>query len=151
MGRRTASYPPATREIRNAYSDGGASSALIGSSVIGKKVTSGVGTGGTLTSVLSVSGGGWCPYLICYSNSATPAHTIRCQVLVDNVAVFDATSDTITTTVSRGFTVVDCVPSGTEYGPSGTEIRFNSSFEVKIASSQSGTDYVAINYELHRT
>jgi hypothetical protein len=145
MGRRTASYPPATREVVNAYSAGGTSSANLAASAIGRKVASGAGTANTLATVLTVSGGGWVPYLICYSNSATPSHTIRCQVIVDGVAAFDATSD------NRGITVVDCVPSGTENGPSGTEIRFNSSLEVKVASSQSGTDYVAINYELHRT
>jgi hypothetical protein len=151
MGRRTASYPPATREVVNAYSAGGSSSANLASGAIGRKVASGAGTANVLATVLTVTGGGWVPYLICYSNSATPSHTIRCQVIVDGVAAFDATSDTIGTVINRGITVVDCVPSGTEYGPSGTEIRFNSSLEVKVASSQSGTDYVAINYELHRT
>lgn len=151
MARRIPFYPPATSQIVNAYSDGGVSSANLASGALGKKAASGVGTGGSLTTVLSVTGGGWVPYLICYSNSATPTHTIRCKVIVDGVSVFDATSDTIATVVNRGLTVVDCVPSGTEYGPSGTEIRFNSSFVVQVASSQSGTDYVAINYELHRT
>lgn len=151
MSRRVAFTLPATTQIINAYSSGGASSSNLATGALGKKVASGAGTGGTLAPALSVTGGGYCPYLICYSNSATPAHTIRCQVIVDGIIAFDATSDTITTTINRGITVVDCVPSGTEYGPSGVEIRFNSSLVVNIASSQSGTDYVAINYELHKT
>ena len=96
MARRIPFYPPATSQIVNAYSDGGVSSANLATGAIGKKVTTGVGTAGALKTLLSVTGSGYVPYLICYSNSATPTHTIRCRVVVDGVAVFDATSDTIT-------------------------------------------------------
>ena len=152
MARRTAFTLPSTTVINNKFSAGGQSAVNIGSSTTGTAVASGVGSASVLANVLTVTGPGYCPFLICYSNSATPAHTIRCQVIVDGITAFDATSDTITTTINRGFSVVDCVPSATSsVAPSGWPIRFNYSLVVNVASSQSGTDYVAIRYEYQKT
>src|SRR5574343_745490 len=143
---------PSTSAIVNKFSSGGVSATNISTGANGVAVASGSGTANTLATLLSVSGSGFCPYLICYSNSATPTHTIRCQVIVDGVTVFDATSDTITTTADKGMTVVDSIPlSGTYSVPSGVPMRYNSSFVVKACSSQSGTNYVAIRYDLSKT
>ncbi len=144
--------PPATTSIVNEYSSGGVSTNNLALSVQGKLASSGSGTGGTLATLLNVSGAGYVPYLICFSNSATPTHTIRCQVIVDGTTIFDATSDSIATTQYRGMSIVDCIPQSSTYSdPTGVAIRFNTSFVVKACSSQSGTDYVAIRYEYHTT
>jgi hypothetical protein len=152
MARRVAFTLPATTEISNRFSAGGSSLSNVGGSTTGTAVTSGVGSSSVLKTLLTVNGAGYCPFLICYSNSATPAHTIRCKVIVDGITAFDATSDTITTTALRGIAVVDAVPSATSsVAPTGVPIRFNYSMEVQVASSQSGTDYVAIRYEYQKT
>lgn len=152
MGRNVALSIPSTTGIVNRFSAGGVSQTSISSTNTGVAVASGVGTANVLATVLSVTGSGYVPYLICYSNSATPSHTIRCQVLVDGIAVFDATSDNIATTSGRGMCVVNSVPdNAAAANPSGYPIRYNGSVVVKIASSQSGTDYVAIRYELSKT
>src|SRR5574343_1478436 len=143
---------PSTSAIVNKFSSGGVSATNISTGANGVAVASGSGTANTLATLLSVSGSGFCPYLICYSNSAVPTHTLRCQVIVDGVTVFDATSDSIASTQNRGLCVVDSVPSATSNSDgTGVPIRFNSSFEVKACSSQSGTDYLAIRYEYHKT
>ena len=152
MARRVAFTLPATTEISNRFSAGGSSITNIGNTSTGTLVASGAGTAGVLATALTINGSGYCPFLICYSNSATPAHTIRCKVIVDGITVFDATSDTITTTVNRGIAVVDSVPSATaSVAPTGVPIRFNYSMVVQIASSQSGTDFVAIRHEYQKT
>ena len=152
MARRVPNLPPATSLITNKYSAGGTSiNNVYSSGSYGVAVASGVGTGGTLSTALNITGGGYVPYLVCYSNSATPTHTIRCQVIVDGITAFDATSDSIATTVGRGMAVVDSLPLVAATSGTGVPIRFNSSLVVKFASSQSGTDYVAIRYELHKT
>ena len=144
--------PPATTSVVNEHSSGGTATTNLNYATQGKLAASGSGTGGTLATLLSVSGAGWVPYLICFSNSGTPTHTIRCQVIIDGVTVFDATSATITTTSGSGITVVDCIPQSTTYSdPSGLPLRFNTSFVVKACSSVSGTDYVAIRYEYQLT
>lgn len=152
MSRRVAFTLPATTSITNRFSAGGSSSLGVGSTNTGVAVASGAGAANVLDTLLSVTGSGYCPYLICYSNSASPTHTIRCQVIVDGTTVFDATSDTITTTTNRGITVVNAVPDTTTgTTPSGVPIRYNSTFVVKACSSQSGSAYVAIRYELSKT
>ena len=151
MARRVPNLPPATSLITNAYSSGGASSTSLLTSR-GVKVATGAGTGGTLGTLLNVAGAGYVPFLLAYSNSAVPTHTVRCQVIIDGITAFDATSDSIATTANRGLVVVDAVHSGVANGlPSGLPLRFNSSLVVNVASSQSGTDYAAISYELHKT
>lgn len=152
MARRTALTLPSTSSITNYYSSGGVSSPNLHLLTTVPSVASGAGTADTLATVLSVTGAGYCPFLICYSNSAVPAHTVRCQVIVDSVTVFDATSDTITTTLGRGVVVVNAMTSGVSNTvPSGVPIRFNYSLEVKVASSQSGTDLVAVRYDISKT
>lgn len=136
---------PSTTAIVNTYSSGGSSIASINAGLKGVAVASGSGTANTLATLLTVSGSGYCPYLIAYSNSATPTHTVRCQVIVDGVTVFDATSNTITTTSGTGMLVTDAADS------TSIAIRYNSSLVVKACSSSSGTDYVAIRYALSKT
>jgi hypothetical protein len=152
MARRTSFALPSTTAVSNRFSAGGSSAANLGNTTTGTPGASGVGTANTLATLLTVSGAGYVPFLVCYSNSATPAHTIRCQVIIDGTIVFDATSDTITTTVNKGICIVDSVPNtGSGATPSGYPLRFNSSLVVKAASSQSGTDFVAVRYEYQRT
>ena len=138
-------------QIVNIFSAGGVSRTNVSyydSSAV--TVTSGVGTSNTLAPLLTVNGSGYVPYLSCYSNSVVPTHTIRCQVLVDGVSVFDATTDSIASTANRGVYVVNSVPNPNETA-GGMPIRFNSSLVVNACSSQSGTDFVAVDYEYQKT
>ena len=144
--------PPATTSIVTAYSSGGVSTANLNTGARGIEAKSGAGTANTLATILTVSGSGYMPYLVAYSASATPTHTVRVQVIVDGVTAFDATSGTITTTAGTGIPVVDAVPADPTYaGGVAWPIRFNTSLVVKVCSSQSGTDYAAIRYEYTTT
>ena len=149
MARRVAVTVPATTSIVNYYSSGGVKT-TVGVAPPRRSVTSGALTAGEFYTALNIAGSGWVPLLYVYNNSATPTHTIRLQVTVDGTIVFDATSDTITTSASR-FAVIAAGCAETGFTWDGEPIRFNSSLVVKIASSQAGTDYVGLAYEYQLT
>lgn len=136
--------------IVNYYSAGGVQSSVsIASSdlSITKETLSGALTAGTLATVNNISGRGRVNIVTAYSKDAT-ARTIRVQVIVDGTTVFDATSNSISTT-GRGVValgVIDNTGSASAFQP----IRFNTSLVVKVASSLTETDKIAtgINYEL---
>jgi hypothetical protein len=152
MARRAPNSIPSTTQIVSKWSIGGVSVNGVTSGQRGLETLSGVATANELKTALSVTGSGWCSYLICYSASAVPTHTIRCEVTVDGVVVFDSTSNSIASSPATGFPVVDCVPQDVTYNTAtGYPIRFNSSLVVKIASSQAGTDYVGARYEYQLT
>lgn len=138
---------PATRSIVNGFSSGGSVTAgSIAASVVNnmaREVLSGALTANTLATVLSVSGAGYVPHLTVYTKDTT-SRTVRIQVVVDGTTVFDATSSA-TTTSGAGMVVVG---SGTSSGNTISDfpLSFGSTLVVKIASSLSETDKVAIGY-----
>ena len=151
MGRKIAAFNPATTSIVNYYSAGGTSTSITADYL--KKVTSGTLGAGEFYTALNLTGGGWATLLAAYSNSATPTHTVRLQVIVDGVTVFDATSDSIATTANKRAVIAIGDPSTAAAEPpaGGQALRWNSSLVVKIASSQAGTDYVGLAYEYQTT
>lgn len=150
MGRKVANFIPATTSIKNYWSAGGTSTVILASYL--PTVTSGVLGAGEFYTALNITGSGWVTVLAAYSNSATPTHTIRLQVIVDGVTAFDATSDSIATTSNkRAVIAVGDPETAAAEPPQGYPLRFNSSLVVKIASSQAGTDYVGLAYEYQLT
>jgi hypothetical protein len=140
----------ATTQIVNSYSSGGINS---GGSVApsaqngAREVISGALTADTLATLLTVDGPGRIPMLTIYTKDAT-SRTLRLVVEVDGVTVFDATSSAISTTnvgmVATGSRVE------TIYFIAGEPIVFSSSLVVRVASSLTETDKLAIAYILHR-
>lgn len=130
--------------IVNYFSSGGTSTPASISSVVNqnaKELLSGALTAGTLKSLLSKTGRGRLNLLTGYTKDST-SRTLRMQVIVDGVTVFDATSDAITN-VGSGVVPVGVVTAATgalEMQP----IDYQASFEVKVASSLTETDKVAI-------
>jgi hypothetical protein len=150
MGRKVASFIPATTQVKNYWSSGGVSTIIAANYL--PTIASGALGAGELGTVINITGSGWVSLLAAYSNSATPTHTIRCQVIVDGVTVFDATSDSIATTANkRALIVVGDVDTAAAEPPHAYPLRFNSSLVVNLASSQAGTDYVACAYEYQLT
>lgn len=133
-----------TKTIINAFSSGGVSTANLAASSLtnmAKEYLSGALSAGVLSgAIVTITGPGHAPYLVAYSKDAT-ARTIRLQVVVDGVTVFDATSNSI----SASGTGVVAVGHGaaTAVGPS-CAIRWQSSLVVKVASSLGETDKIGV-------
>lgn len=149
--RRASGTIPATRQIINAYSSGSAKTDRIADSTKNAKTAaSGSLTANTLAQLVSVTGTGWCPLLYAYTEDTT-SRTIRLQVVVDGVVVFDATSSAITV-VNAGIvaagTFSGMTSSGQNYLADGECIRFNRSLVVRVASSVTETDKVTLAYKL---
>jgi hypothetical protein len=140
----------ATTAIINAHSSGGTQAATIQASGTqgSREVLSGALTAATLATLLTVDGPGLLPLLSVYTKDTT-SRTVRLVVEVDGVTVFDGTSSAITTLNSGIFAAGAWTASGI-YGPS-TPIAFASSLVVRVASSLTETDKLAIAYILHRT
>jgi len=145
----------ATTAIINAFSSGGvvtssgqaiAATALVGS----REVLSGALTAATLAALLTVDGPGRVPLLSVYAKDST-SRTMRLVVEVDGVTVFDATS-AATAAVSTGMIATGFI---SQSSPSlfvpGESIVFSSSLVVRVASSLTETDKLAIAYILHRS
>lgn len=138
--------------IVNYYSSGGVQSAgaITANSYTNTKETlSGALVATTLKTIHSVTGHGRLNMLCAYTKDATN-RTIRLKLIIDGAATpqFDATSSAI---AGSGIGIVavgaiDSAPSSQVFQP----IKFNTSLEVKVASSLSETDKVAtgINYEV---
>jgi hypothetical protein len=133
----------ATRNIINFCSSGGViASTLTASGANGaREVLSGALTASTLKDVVSITGSGQIPYLAAYAKNAT-SRTVRLVVVVDGSTVFDATSSALSSNGSglyaAGFN-----------GAPGNPIRFNASCLIRVASSLSETDNVAVGYSLN--
>lgn len=141
----------ATKLITNGFSAGGTSMSGLAASVsindanCAKETLSGALTANTLATVLTLTGAGHVPYLAAYAKDAT-SRTVRMQVIVDGVTVFDATSNAIT---GSGTGILAAGQLGQEAtGIQSTPIRFNSTCVVKVASSLTETDKVAIAHVL---
>ena len=137
LGQRT------TKSVVNYYSGGGVSASIgasIGSSAGAREVLSGALTAATPLTLLTVSGAGNLTHLVAYAKDIT-ARTIRLIVIVDGQAVpcFDATTDLF----SASYTGLGAVFGGMNSG-----IVFSKSLEVKVASSNTETDKIAISYIL---
>lgn len=138
--------------INNYFSAGGVSTAsniASNANANAKEILSGALTAATLASLpgFPLSGRGRLNLLTAYTKDAT-SRTIRVQVVVDGVTVFDATSDAITNTGS-GVVPVGVVTAATgalEMQP----IDYQSSLDIKIASSLTETNKIGcgINYEV---
>lgn len=132
--------------IVNYFSSGGVSTnGAVASIAAGvnngcKETLSGALTANTLATVHNITGRGRLNLLTCYSKDAT-ARTIRCQVIIDGVTVFDATSSSV------GSSNLGMVPIGTVDGNGAAQqyglIQFYQSCVVKIASSLTETDKIA--------
>ena len=140
-----------TTSVVNYFSSGGVRSTVVltGSQYNGgKEVLSGALTANTLATVLSVTGSGSVPYLACYVKDTT-SRSVRMEVTVDGVVVFDATSDTAGTASGTGILAAGAA-GGSPTSVQGDPIQFNFSLVVKIASSLSETDKIAIAYALYK-
>lgn len=116
----------------------------VGPSSLGayKSTLSGALTLNTLATMLTVGGGGVLSYLAVSSVDAT-ARTLRLQLTLDGIIVFDTTSASIST-ANIGIVAVGAAQAYSATVPNGLyaqEIPFNS-MVVKIASSLSETDKV---------
>ena len=107
----------------------------------GVKTLSGALTAGTLKTLLTVSGAGLIKLSAVYAVDTT-ARTMRLQLTIDGVVVFNVTSGSCVT-ANAGMYAVGNMNTGT-----GSEIVenvvFNSSLTIEVASSLSETDKVGI-------
>lgn len=135
-----------TAVIHNGFSSGSPlGQALAGGSgvVTGHKaVTSGALTANTLASQFTVTGAGEMASLTVCSADAT-SRTIRLQVIVDGVTVFDATSAAI---AAGGGGIAAAGLLNSIY--CGAPIRFNTSLTVNACSSITETGKLVTNYTL---
>lgn len=137
-----------TRAIVNAFSSSGTYINNINASSstnMAKEVLSGPLTANVLSTLLSITVPGQIPFLTAYTKDAT-SRTLRLQVIVDGAIVFDAAASNISSTYYG--LVAAGQAAGTALGP-GNPIRFNSSCVVKVASSLTETDKVAVGYCLN--
>ena len=146
-----ASRPP--KSIVNGHSAGGTyqQSVMTTDSAV-KKTLSGALTANTLKSILTISGSGVLAMCYVSSRNAT-SRTMRLQIIVDGTTVFDATSSAVTAADSAliGVGQVASKDAGGGYWyVMPLPIPFNTSLDVKIASSLSETDLLQLN-EIHWT
>lgn len=142
--------PP--KSIVNGHSAGGVSQAVVMEPhSAAKKILSGALTANTLKSILTISGSG--VLAMCYVTAVNAtSRTMRLQIIVDGTAAFDATSGTV---ASEGTALIG-VGQVSAKDPSGyyyvipLPIPFNTSLDVKIASSLTETDLLQLN-EIHWT
>jgi hypothetical protein len=135
--------------IVNYFSSGGTSTSASIASVVShnaKEIMSGALTAATLKTLLTRTGRGRLNLLTAFVADAT-SRTVRVQVIVDGTTIYDATSNAITNPGS-GVVPVGVVTAATgalEMQP----IEFQTSLEIKLASSLTETDKVSIgvNYE----
>ena len=117
---------------------------------VAKTVASGALTANTLATVLSISGAGLMPILALTTADAT-ARTMRMQVIVDSVTVFDSTSASIATSSRGGIVAGVGIGSASLQLMDGEPIRWNSTLVIKVASSLTETDKINIHYRYHLT
>lgn len=153
MGRKVSSPKwVATKSIVNGISTNGWSDLGLAFSSQGsaKTVASGALTANTLATVLSISGAGLMPILAMTTADAT-ARTMRMQVIVDSVTVFDSTSESIATSSRGGIVAGVGIGSASLQLMDGEPIRWNSTLVIKVASSLTETDKINIHYRYHLT
>lgn len=110
-----------------------------------KKTVSGALTANTLSTVLSITGGGTLCFASCYGNDAT-SRTHRFKLTLDGVVVYDATTAAVAAT-SSGIMLVGITAVGVY---STDAIPFNVSCLLEYASSVTETGLTNFAY-LYRT
>ncbi len=132
----------------NYYSGGGVSQTGLTAGTLNntKETLSGALTAATLATVNSITGRGRLNSLTAYAKDAT-ARTVRCQLIIDGVTVFDATTNSVSAG-GAGLVVLGIMDTSAVtqvFQP----IDFYTSCVVRIASSLTETDKIAtgINYE----
>lgn len=140
------------KTIVNYYSSGGvvSTNALAATETNNCKAIStsaGSVAGGTLKNALSLTGRGRLNLLSAVSVDAT-ARTIRCQVIIDGVTIFDATTSSVSS-IGYGMCAVGAMSGSTPIAQVFQPIDFNTSCLVKVASSVTEADKInlAANYE----
>ena len=110
---------------------------------------SGALTANTLATALSVTGPGVLKWLAQYAMDTT-SRTMRLQVIIDGVTVYDATTSACTT-ADLGQVAVGVANAGgvATYPPHLEQLTFVSSLVVKVASSLSETDKLGLGYVYH--
>lgn len=139
----------AAAAIVNNHSSGSPAGITLNATQLAKAVLSGALTANTLATVVSITGQGWMP-VCAVQQEDTTSRTLRMQVIVDGVTVFDSTSAAGTTanraivaagshiqTSSGNYQLADGQPG----------IRFFASCVVKVASSLSETDKLSVLYK----
>mgnify|MGYP003649767547 CR=1 FL=1 len=144
---------PRVASIVNRFSTNGAVAYNITNlSQYGKEYASGALTANTLSTVLSVSGGGQINLLGVYTTDATN-RSIRVKITLDGAVVFDATSAAITS-ANTGVVPI----GGAQYTSAASltlaflqPIQFSQSLLVEIASNLTETNKLTsvINYETY--
>lgn len=134
------SRSPAT--IINGFSDSPFTPASVKTDLC-KEILSGALTATTLATVLSVTGAGVVGVLSILPVDTT-SRTIRLQVVIDGVTVFDSTSTTVTSSTQGAYAIGSVSTTNTYSWACDAQIPFNSSFVVKVASSLTETDKVKI-------
>lgn len=127
--------------IVNAISTNGWSETIISAPQGVKEILSGALTAATLATLLTVTGQGILNIAAIYNKDAT-ARTLRLQIVIDGVTVFDSTSASIATAGGRGGVAVGYVSGSVLAG--GAAVPFNTSLVIKAASSLTETDKIAI-------
>lgn len=138
-----ASVWPSTRQIVNAYSAGGYSTTLGTLNGIGRNILTGSLVAGVLSNILTIIGRAEVPLLTLVTMDAT-ARTLRLQVVVDGVIVFDPTSNSIVTS-GNGLGAASPLQSSSGVFM-GNPIRSNSSIVVNVASSLTETAKAQLSY-----
>lgn len=105
-----------------------------------KVILSGALIAATLATLLTVNGAGVIDLLTIKTIDAT-ARTLRIQIVIDGITVLDSTSVSISAGDQGGVAIGSIVDTGFV---SSDSIPFNTSFVVKVASSLTETDKVAI-------
>ncbi len=151
MSYRTQFFPGNTTpptSIINKHSAGGASvgdaSNYISNLGLSKQFLSGALTATVYKEVLAVSDSGVISWCSAYTINAT-ARTIGLKIVIDGVTVFDAVTNSVSTT-SHGIVAIGETHS---MGGSTTNtlgrIFFNTSLSVQVKSSLSETNFVAMD------
>lgn len=120
--------------------NGWSSTAIVTTRADVKAILSGALTANTLATLLTVTGGGVVNLLTIKTVDAT-ARTLRIQVIIDGATVLDSTSASISIGDQGGIAIGGVVGTGYQ---SSDEVPFNTSFVVKVASSLTETDKIAI-------
>lgn len=138
----------ATASIVNAHSSGSPAGVTLNATQLAKAVLSGALTANTLATVVSLTGQGRVPICALAQEDAT-SRTLRLQVIVDGVAAFDNTTAAGTTTnraiVAAG-NIIQTTSGNYQLAESPNGIRYFVSCVIKVASSLTETDKLALYY-----
>jgi|GEM_PF-5694737 len=140
--------PPTPKKIYNAYSTNGAALQVLNNPPPGALIIPGGQTANVLQTVLSVTGSGTISYLqVALSNANVSNATMRCQLMLDGVIVFDATSSSTPPNTQGYLYGMDIVGLTTGTVASGLvmaldQITFQKSMSIAVCSSWTGNPSV---------